>query len=62
MLALEIPGIVLSIPEHPYEKVRKNKPTVQTEARASDLALNAAFVVVLLRLCGASGRLCKKWQ
>lgn len=47
MLALEILGIVLSVPEHPYEKVRKNKPTVQIEARASDLAWRAAFVVGL---------------
>lgn len=62
MLALEISGIVLSVPEHPYEKVRKNKPAVQIEARASDPAWRAAFVIVLLGLCGAAGRLCKKWQ
>lgn len=60
MLALEMSGIVLSILENSYEKVKKT--TVQIEARLSDLTLNTAFVVVLLRLCGVTGRLCKKFQ
>lgn len=53
-------GIVLPVPEHPDEKVKN--PTVQTEVGIFDLTLSTAFVAVLLRLRGGSGRHCEKLQ